>query len=114
MPYYDTIDEDLARAKQILDKGKGERLLNPADRECSPVIVGGTIYGADIYAAYKLLESFVAEIGRLEREVAQARTLLGELVDVDWCIGYEMTEEMQARIDDVRTRAAIMLDGRRR
>lgn len=57
MPYYDTIDEDLARAKRILDNG--------------------TIYGADIYAAYKLLESFVAEIERLNERLTIALSAAG-------------------------------------
>jgi len=65
MPYYDTIDEDLARAKAILAKGREVRLLNPTDPECSPEIESVGIAGADIDAAYKLLESFVAEIERL-------------------------------------------------
>lgn len=69
MTYYPTLDEDLARAKEILAKGKAE-----ADNEDLPEAVrawlasqhgGGTIYGADIYAAYMLLKSFVAEIERL-------------------------------------------------
>lgn len=72
MPYYDTIEEDLARAKEILAKGKADVKefhrytgLTPELSERAMALCGGAIYGADIYAAYKLLESFVAEIERL-------------------------------------------------
>lgn len=88
MSYYETIAEDLARAKAILAKGRdvpelpdclcdggeqGEGLVSiPHEPHCplahaspEPVHVG-TIYGGDVYAAYKLLESFVAEIERLQ------------------------------------------------
>lgn len=68
MPYYDTIEEDLNRAKEILAKGK----MPAEDVAAFPLVLqprvleqSGTIYGADTYAAYKLLESFVAEIERL-------------------------------------------------
>lgn len=57
MPYYPTLAEDLARAKEILAKG-----LNNFDVGLPDIVQGGTIYGADTYAAYKLLESFVEEI----------------------------------------------------
>jgi len=68
MPYYDTIEEDLARAKAILARGRPAPedvadLPTPALRAMA--LGGGTIYGGDVYAAYKLLESFVAEIERL-------------------------------------------------
>ena len=64
MPYYDTIEEDLTRAKEILEKGRNViGLPHPTDPALK--VAGGTIYGVDTYAAYKLLESFVAEIERL-------------------------------------------------
>jgi hypothetical protein len=71
--YYDTLDEDLARAKQILARGK------PSSEGLPPGIkaTGGTIFGGDIYAAYKLLESFVAEIDR-----RRAVTVAPDLIDV--------------------------------
>lgn len=62
MTYYDTIEEDLARAKEILRKGAAAAEMSP---DIHLHLEGGTIYGADTYAAYKLLESFVAEIERL-------------------------------------------------
>lgn len=67
MSYYDTIEEDLKRAKQILVDGKNDMdpdtgIFNGAGRLL--VAGGGTIYGKDLHAAYKLLESFVAEIER--------------------------------------------------
>lgn len=45
-----------------------------------------------------------------EPEGDTAESLLRELVEVDWCIGYELTEDMQVRIDDIRTRAALLFD----
>ena len=65
MPYYDTLDEDLVRAKQILAEGKmTEADLEGVPRELQARLLdqSGTIHGKDIYAAYKLLESFVAVI----------------------------------------------------
>jgi hypothetical protein len=51
-----TIEEDLARAKEILAKGKANHFA-------------GTIYQDDLHTAYKLLESFVAQIERLRERV---------------------------------------------
>ena len=68
MSYYPTIDEDLARAKQILEKGRDADVpLGTLSAALQAAINkhSGAIYGADIYPAYKLLESFVAEIERL-------------------------------------------------
>jgi hypothetical protein len=64
MSYYDTFDEDLARANEILQKGRWP-VDHPTYREVQTIIKSGTIFGDDILAAYKLLESFVAEIERL-------------------------------------------------
>jgi hypothetical protein len=63
VPYYSSIDLDLKRAEEILAKGKAE-----------PHEEGGTIYGADIYAAHMLLKSFVEHIRYLHQqmEVGQA------------------------------------------
>jgi len=80
MTYYDTIEEDLQRAKKILASGRelpaecncsggdqGDGLVAlPHESGCAllhATAVG--ICGGDNYAAYKLLESFVAEIERL-------------------------------------------------
>ncbi len=73
MPYYPTIDEDLKHAKEILERGKPdpEKMKNifPHEELRARVLgIGGTIYGEDIYPAYKLLESFVEEIERLRTE----------------------------------------------
>jgi transcriptional regulator NrdR family protein len=76
MPYYDTLAEDVARAKQILAKGQ------PAEWEkaqFAPDVLealrktdrGGIIYGADTYAAYKLLESFVEAIEAVDPKVCE-------------------------------------------
>lgn len=67
MTYYPTIEEDLARAKEILAEGKsaleqvldGIVLPDGVTRAQLLQLQGGTIYGKDTYAAYKLLESFV-------------------------------------------------------
>lgn len=63
MTYYETLDEDLNRARELLAKGK------------APEGTGGTIYGADVYAAYRLLESFVDAIGRQRRQLETLRRL---------------------------------------
>lgn len=76
MPYYPTLAEDVARAKEILEKGRStieaDTIVHGRDRALQEQILhvaSGTIYGADIYAAYKLLESFVIEIERLQKLV---------------------------------------------
>lgn len=67
MTYYPTLREDIERAKEILAKGKAPLLVQVARHrhdavEHDPSGLGYTIYGADIYAAYKLLESFVKAV----------------------------------------------------
>ncbi len=62
MPYYDTIDDDVKRAKEILARGKAEPPDLPMPEH---VHFGGTIFGGDTYAAYKLLESFVEVVEAL-------------------------------------------------
>lgn len=69
MSYYPTIEEDLKRAKEILEKGRAPGL---GGWPLVAAATGGTIYGADTYAAYQLLESFVAEIEALQSGVATA------------------------------------------
>jgi hypothetical protein len=71
MPYYDTIEEDLIRAKQLLAKGKASEEDMPASwdpRLRQVALQSGTIYGGDVYAAYKLLESLVEEVERLRAD----------------------------------------------
>lgn len=76
MTYYPTLEEDLARAKAILKEGR-PRLedfeeIDPQLRQENLRVrlleAGGHIYGKDIYAAYKLLESFVEQIEKLAPE----------------------------------------------
>jgi hypothetical protein len=105
MPYYDTIEEDLARAKAILAEGRSEQLLNPMDRECSPTVVNCTIYGKDIYAAYKLLESFVQEIERLRRPTTSWQQLIQRLRG-----GCEYDPETKM-CSETRWRAADVIEG---
>ena len=75
-PYYPTLARDVARAKEILAEGKAhepgcpaiaddesdDEHLDDAGRCACLAATGGTIYGKDTYAAYKLLESFVEAI----------------------------------------------------
>lgn len=81
MSYYPTIDEDIERAKRILEVGKmtehelGSLKSLPEDRRKQIIENSGSIYIADSHAAYKLLESFVEEIERL-------RKLVGPKTDV--------------------------------
>lgn len=81
MSYYDTMDEDLKRAKEILTRGSAanEELADLVSdlkmRDKLLKLTGGTIYGADLYAAYKLLESFVAEIERLRAALTDLSTI---------------------------------------
>jgi hypothetical protein len=70
MPYYDTLEEDIARAKQLLAKGKAEPFMLGEHLQLPD---GGTIFGADIFAAYKLLESFVAELASQEGQRTASR-----------------------------------------
>jgi hypothetical protein len=62
--YYPTLAEDVARAKEILARGKPTPSdLAGLDKSILGFAAdGGTIYGMDTYAAYKLLESFVEAI----------------------------------------------------
>lgn len=81
MTYYPTLDEDLARAKEILEKGKHtdavlQKLSNP---ESLKHLDGGAIYGADIYAAYKLLESFVETIEAMQVTARASAAVVQEL-----------------------------------
>ena len=70
MTYYETLEEDLKRAKQILADGK----LKPEDVDDIPeelrqgfIDHSGSINVIDIYAAYKILESLVQKIENTEK-----------------------------------------------
>jgi hypothetical protein len=73
MTYYDTIEEDLARAKAILEEGMPDE-ASLAGLPSEVRDLGGTIFGKDVHAAYKLLESFVEEIERLRAATPVALT----------------------------------------
>lgn len=64
MPYLTTLSEDIARARALLNRGRAraEDLhdASPQTRELLIALGGGGIDGADTYAAYRLLESFVS------------------------------------------------------
>jgi hypothetical protein len=70
MPYYETLAEDVARAKQILAEGRWSA-DDPFYQILQRHITSGTIFGKDIYAAYKLLESFVAAIEAVGPKVCE-------------------------------------------
>jgi len=85
MSFYPTLREDVQRAKEILERGKAsfneqlaEHLTDPIGAELDAGTIdtikraiGGTIYGADTYAAYKLLESFVEVIETMNVKVCE-------------------------------------------
>lgn len=69
MPYYPTIDQDLARAREILERGKpDEPELEAKLAAAHEAGNSGTIYGADTHAAYMLLKSFVEHIAYLHEQ----------------------------------------------
>lgn len=74
MTYYPTLAEDVARAKEILAQGRAqldtlETRFTPAVAAALQEVAGGTIYGKDVFVAYKLLESFVEAIEGVGVEV---------------------------------------------
>lgn len=81
MTYYDTIEDDLKRAKQILEKGRATHdMINALPEAAQPAAqMGGTIFGADVYAAYMLLDSFVQEIERLRAGLLKLEARIQEL-----------------------------------
>jgi hypothetical protein len=123
MPYYDTIEEDLVRAKAILETGR------PTDEDIAELPeplremakATGHIFGADNYAAYKLLESFVEAIEavgtsvcalavrherlRAARPIQPPGTITCPLCD--WSARNEVPDdaEARARIEDHLRRA---------
>jgi hypothetical protein len=64
MPYYSTLDEDLARARAILATGRWPA-DHPTARTLEAILRSGTLFGEDLRAAYQLLARFVAELERL-------------------------------------------------
>lgn len=64
MTYYETLAEDLIRAKQILAAGREDYTVSGSEQQKPYVIHGRTILAVDIFAAYQLLESFVQVIER--------------------------------------------------
>jgi hypothetical protein len=100
-PYYPTIEEDLQRAKEILERGKAEP---PDQHETQHASTGGTIYGGDIYAAFKLLESFVAEIERLQGEVLVLGEWKEAVIDatvVDWIFTKAHERDPRKAVNDL-------------
>jgi len=74
MSYYPTLEEDVTRAKEILAKGREElpeELARLEERLHTKRTQGGTIWGADVYAAYQLLASFVAAIEAVGPKVCE-------------------------------------------
>ena len=75
MTYYPTLAEDIARAKAIIDAGKPRLEQLQADvpdiQRLTLLTSGGAILGADLYAAYQLLESFVEVIETIGVDVCR-------------------------------------------
>jgi hypothetical protein len=71
MSYHDTLEEDLNRARAIIEEGKAEPVGLPMPEHLS---FGGTIYGKDTYAAYRLLQSFVERIEMMTKALEFARS----------------------------------------
>lgn len=81
MTYYPTLAEDIARAKELLERGRAEIAdYPPALLEVLSQHRGGGISGADIYAAYKLLESFVGVIEAMDVEVCETAMRAARMV----------------------------------
>lgn len=85
MSYYHTLTEDLEHAKAILERGKNEFAEELSEHLTDPIgsqldagtvdtikrAIGGMIYGADTFTAYKLLESFVEAIEAVGPKVCE-------------------------------------------
>jgi hypothetical protein len=71
MSYYNTLTEDIQRAREILDRGRVHPEDMPAALRDVAHVAGGTIFGVDTYAAYKLLESFVEAIEAVGPKVCE-------------------------------------------
>lgn len=108
MTYYPTIEEDVARAKEILAEGRSalEQVLDSVvlpdgvTREQLLKLQGGTIYGKDIYAAYQLLQSFVEFIeqrpdAEVLRDPVVCQTPACPGPAAIWCIGRRMLKICQ-------------------
>ncbi len=54
----------------------------------------------------EVVQSARTEIRRLKK----AESLLIQLVDIDWCIGYELTMDQYVKLDNIRTEAAILFE----
>ena len=75
MTYYPTLDEDLARAKEILASAH-EALTDEDGRLVNDLPM---ILASDNYAAYKLLESFVQHIEYCHQQVEACHNHIEEL-----------------------------------
>jgi hypothetical protein len=77
MSYYPTLAEDIACAKEIVARGKTEidtladKFTNEEIQQAIKQVIGGTIVGADTYAAYKILESFIEVIETIGVDVCK-------------------------------------------
>lgn len=65
MTYYRTLAEDVQRAREIIDRGKAEipesiaEQMPDVQREAMRARLGGAVIGADTFAAWHLLRTFV-------------------------------------------------------
>lgn len=88
MPYYETLRQDIERAKEILAKGQVQPEVRDLPAPVRDVLAAhdvkhGTIYGADVFAAYMLLASFVEVIETMDVKVCELalRATKGEVSD---------------------------------
>lgn len=94
MSYYETLTEDLQRAKELLALGVDH--FHAGDQPVK--VVNNAVYGADTYDAYKLIESFVTQIEKDEALIIRGTEAL-ELAS-------EQMEESEARAQKAEQRAA--------
>ena len=118
MTDYPTLAEDLARAKDLLDRGKqhapgcpriaddeSDQVLDDYQRCVCPATLGGAVEGPDIYAAYKLLESFVAEIEQQQpaiRELRDTEAVLREALPGTTLLGDTLARAVVAEIEQLQ------------
>src|SRR5207237_6380693 len=100
-PYYDTLADDIQRAKEIIEEGRmreEDLAAFPVDLRAAIAEQSGAIWGKDTYAAYQLIKSFV-ELWEQTQTFADRleRTIDGEM------FGFQGTEEkLKQLIADMR------------
>ncbi len=62
------------------------------------------------YAVDRATEAAKSSARPSDDDVQKMRVLLAQLVEIDWCIGYALTEEQHIALDNIRTHAAFLLE----